>query len=89
MLRTLMFIFCVQVSQVGQSIIPYLLDWGWGGGGGGGGQWGKKFPERKSQRFFEKSAIRHFYLTLFPLSLSESKDSLNARLLLITASFKL
>jgi len=28
MFRTFMFIFCVQVSQVGCSIIPYLLDWG-------------------------------------------------------------
>jgi hypothetical protein len=27
MLRTVMFIFFVQVSEVGWSIIPYLFDW--------------------------------------------------------------
>jgi len=30
MLGTFMFIFFVQVSQVGRSVIPYLLDWGLG-----------------------------------------------------------
>jgi hypothetical protein len=30
MLRTVMFIFPVQVSPVGWSIIPYLLEWGLG-----------------------------------------------------------
>jgi len=28
MLRTIVFIFFVQVNQVGRSIIPDLLDWG-------------------------------------------------------------
>jgi len=40
MLRTFMFIFSAQVSQVYWSIIPYLLDWG-------GGGWGVRGNERK------------------------------------------
>jgi len=38
MLRTFMFVFFVQVGQVGWSIILYLLDWVvgvWGGGNEG------------------------------------------------------
>jgi len=30
MLRTVMFVLFVQVSQVGLSVIQYLLDWGMG-----------------------------------------------------------
>ena len=37
-LRTFRFVFFVQVSQVGWSIIPYLLDWG---------VWGVRGNERK------------------------------------------
>jgi hypothetical protein len=39
MVRTVMFILPVQASQVGYSVVPYVLEWG----GGVGGAMSEKF----------------------------------------------